>query len=115
MGYVSKIGYGANNQKALQLVIAGLTATAAMLFMAYVLRALGVPAPDYAAQLGALFNDQAYPPSFSAKWWAGLAWHLIHGVVLFPFLYDYLAHKTVLPPERWTKGIWFATGLWLLG
>jgi hypothetical protein len=78
MNYTNQ-AYKPNSRKLTQLFIAGFVATAVMVAFAYMLRAVGVPAPDFGAQYGAIFNGQTYPSAFDGKWWGGLVWHFING------------------------------------
>lgn len=106
--------YGANARKITQLVFSGFVATAAMVAVSYLLRLIGAPAPDFAAQYGAILNSQIHPDTFSGLWWAGLLWHFLNGTVIFSFLYDYLTHRMLLTSERRTKGIVYGTAIWLM-
>lgn len=111
---INKAPYWMNSQKAARVVTAGIVGSVAMMTVAYILRAFGVPAPDFAAQYGAILNMQVHPPAFSGPWWAGMAWHTINGAVIFAFLYDYLTHKGALPASPGTRGTVYGSALWLV-
>lgn len=110
---VNRAPYGVNSQKAVQLILAGLTATAVMTAVAYLLRSAGLAAPDFGAQYGAILNGQIHPYSFTGKWWTGLLWHFVNGTFLLSFLFDYLAHRGILPAGRQGKGVLYGMGIWV--
>lgn len=110
---VSYGSYGMNSRKATQLILAGFVASVVMTGLAYLLRTVGIPAPDFGAEYGAILNGQEYPVPMSGLWTAGLAWHLVNGTLIFSFLFDYLAHRTVLPNARRSKGVLYGLGIWI--
>jgi hypothetical protein len=114
MKHVATHSYRPNIQKSSQLVLAGLVASVAMMAVAYLLRSMGIPAPDYASQYGAILLGGDHPQAFTTMWWVGLVWHSLNGILLFSFLFDFLADRTVLPSEPIVKGIIYGVGLWLL-
>ena len=114
MFHMSQVSQGVNINRVTQLFSAGVIATAVMMAFAYLLRSIGVPAPDFAAQYGAILNSQTHPAISTTMWWAGLAWHAVNGVLIFPLIYHYLAHRLILPNRRWTNGLLFGAGIWLM-
>ncbi len=108
------IPYRPNSNKLMQLFVAGFIGIVTMTALAYLLRAFGISAPDFAAEYGAILNEQTYPVSGSALWWVGLGWHFINGTFIFSLLYDYLGDRRVLKGERSVKGLLYGVGIWLL-
>lgn len=112
--FVTDRPYGVNRSKAIQLIVTGFVATVVMTAGAYVLRALGVPAPDFAALYGTLFGGRDVPVAFSGMWWLGLVWHVFTGSVVFPFIFDYLVDRQFILQGRWVKGLTYGAALWFL-
>ncbi len=112
-GVQNKIPYRPNSQKAVQLILAGLVASVAMVAGSYLLRSFGVLAPDFAAQYGVFLNEGVHPTRFSMPWMIGLLWHFLNTIFIFTFLYDFLAHKRVLPNGRRSKAFLYGCFLWL--
>lgn len=108
------VGYNVNIQKASQLLISGLTATIVMVGFCYLLRLLGIPSVDFGAQYGAIVNNQIHPMAFTPVWWLGIIWHAVNGIFIFPLLFDYLAHRTILTNRRKVKGLVYGFGIWVL-
>jgi len=108
------LGYRANSKKVTQLIASGFVASLAMMGFAYVVRALGVSAPDFAAQYGAILNDQVHPAAYTGMWWVGMGWHLLNGTVIFSLLYDFLADRSMLTNQRRLKGLIYGAAIWLL-
>lgn len=112
--YTQRHSYGVNANKAGQLLKAGLVGTVAMVVLGYILRAIGLPGPDFGDVYGSVIAGLDGVLVYSGAWWAGLAWHAITGIVVFPFVMDFLADKKILPQRRWLKGISFGVAIWFL-
>jgi hypothetical protein len=105
--------YRPNQKKLIQLTASGFVASFTIVLLGVGLREANVPAPDFAALMGAIVNSHSLPEIYSAAWWGGFAVYLLAFVLLLPVTYDYLVDRTVLPSTRWLKGFIFGSLIWL--
>ena len=85
-------------------LFAGLVATAAMTFMAYVVAPVMLGHPMDIAQMLSGFAG--------ASWTIGMLMHLMNGIVVFPLFYLIAVYR-FLPGAPWLKGILWGVVLWL--
>jgi hypothetical protein len=85
-------------------LLAGLVATSAMTFMAYVVAPEMLGHPMDIAQMLSEFAG--------GSWTIGMLMHLMNGIVAFPLIYLIVLYR-FLPGAPWLKGILWGVVLWL--
>lgn len=85
-------------------LLAGLVATSAMTFMAYVVAPEMLGHPMDIAQMLSGFVGRS--------WKIGMVMHLMNGIVAFPLIYLIVLYR-FLPGAPWLKGILWGVVLWL--
>ncbi len=85
-------------------LLAGVVATAAMTFMAYIVAPVMLGHPMDIAQMLSGFAG--------GSWAIGMLMHLMNGIVVFPLIYLIVLYR-FLPGAPWLKGILWGVVLWL--